>query len=330
MNPPVEDIAKYLDGSLTEIELETLNDWRTETPENETYFQELSYIWQSSNQNHQNEKDALTIDTEVALQNVNRKIDSTPVVQLKPRRHILAIACGLAALIIAGIGFSKFLHSGPDTILFASLEQREKVELPDGSIAWLEPNSQLSYSTSFLDDRSTKTEGEVFFDVQRNPSKPFTIQSPNLHVTVLGTSFVVQDKQSESNAYVTVISGKVQVENKSKSKSIILTKQQTGTYTSSTTALQIQKTPKNINHLHTITQYVAFYNNNLSDVTSELENISGTKITLQNSSLNTCLFTGQFKTNNVETILNNMQPIYNFSVYKKDNEFIISKGYCKK
>lgn len=330
MNPPVEDIAKYLDGSLTDQQSEALNTWRQETPENENYFQELSYIWKSSNQSLLQHKEVLTIDTESALQNVTRKIDSTKVVQLKPRRQILAIACGIAALIIAGIAFLQFQNSDPETILFVSTEKSEKIELPDGSIAWLEPNSKLSYTTTFSDNRSIIADGEVYFDVYRDTERPFTISTPHLQVKVLGTSFVVQDIASENEAFVTVITGKVEVKDKLNNSSIILTREQTGKYSSSSTELKIQETPRNINHLHQATQYVAFYDNNLLDIASELERLLDTKITIQNKALNKCLFTGQFKTNDIETILNTMQPIYNFSIFNKNNEYIINKGYCKK
>lgn len=330
MNAPVEDIAKYLDGSLTDEQSESLNNWRQETPENENYFQELSYIWKSSNQSLSQQKEVLAIDTESALQKVTSRIDNTTVVQLKPRRQILAIACGIAALIIAGIAFIQFQNSDPETILFVSTEKSKNIELPDGSIAWLEPNSQLSYTTTFLDNRSIIAEGEVYFDVYRDTERPFTISTPHLQVEVLGTSFVVKDIASENEAFVTVITGKVEVKDKLNDSSIILTKEQTGKYSVLTRELQIQETPRNINHLHQATQYVAFYDNNLLDIVSELDRLLGAKITIQNKALNNCLFTGQFKTNDIETILNTMQPIYNFSIFKKNNEYIISKGYCKK
>ena len=330
MNPPVEDIAKYLNGSLTDKQIKSLNDWRNETPENEMYFQELSYVWKSSTQSLSQNKETLVINTESALQNVTNKIEDTKVVQLKPRRQLLAIACSIAVLIISGIAFAQFLNSGPETIHFVSTDKSHKIELPDGSIAWLEPNSTLSYTTSFSDNRSIIADGEVYFDVFRDTQRPFTITTANLHVEVLGTSFVVQDDANKRESFVTVISGKVQVKDKLNNSSIILSKEQTGSYSTLTKELQIQDTPQNINHLHQATQYIAFYDNSLMNIVSELETLMDTKITIQNKALNTCLFTGQFKTNDIQTILNTMQPIYNFSIFKKNNEYIISNGYCKK
>lgn len=330
MNLPTDDIVKFLDGSLSYDRTEEIQEWRNETPENETYFQELSYIWKLSNQSLTQEKDMLVIDTEAALKNVSQKIDSTPVVQLKPRRQFLAIACGLIALICTAFLLKPFLIKSPDMILIASNENNEKVELPDGSIAYLEPFSELSYSSTFADQRDIKASGEIYFDVERDPTKPFIIQTPKLNVKVLGTSFVILDEPDDDEASVTVISGKVHVEDKLKNKSIILTKEMTGMYSSPTNDLTIQKIPRNINHLHHITQYVSFYNNNLKDVKSELEKISDFKITMQNPALNSCLFTGQFKTNNVEDILKSIQPIYNFNMHLKGNEYIITNGYCKK
>jgi len=84
--------------------------------------------------------------------------------------------------------------------------------LPDGTRVWLNENSELEYPSQFLKGERTVTlKGEAFFEVKRDPSKPFVISSGTIKTTVLGTSFNIKaygNKEPEVN----VRTGKVKVE----------------------------------------------------------------------------------------------------------------------
>lgn len=76
------------------------------------------------------------------------------------------------------------------TVITAPKGQRVKVDLPDGTIAWLSPCSKLRYSSSFNNlDRNIELDGSTFFDVAKNPEKPFIVSAKNYRIEVLGTKF---------------------------------------------------------------------------------------------------------------------------------------------
>jgi len=85
-----------------------------------------------------------------------------------------------------------------------------KVTFPDGSIAYLTPNSKLTYSGNYgTGNREIHISGEAFFNVKHDPQKPFIIYAANqLKVTVLGTSFNVYSR-IEKNTEVKVATGLV-------------------------------------------------------------------------------------------------------------------------
>lgn len=86
------------------------------------------------------------------------------------------------------------------------------VTLPDGSTVKLNSGTRISYNSIFEGDvRSVWLEGEAFFDVKRNPEKPFIIISGNIRTQVLGTSFNVKSYQEEGVVDVAVASGLVSV-----------------------------------------------------------------------------------------------------------------------
>jgi transmembrane sensor len=90
--------------------------------------------------------------------------------------------------------------------------QRRRVDLPDGSVAYLNAGSTLTYPETFSDTlRSVALTGEAFFEVIKNPVKPFVVQTKDLQTKVLGTSFNVRSFDAEGATAVSLVTGKVQV-----------------------------------------------------------------------------------------------------------------------
>lgn len=89
----------------------------------------------------------------------------------------------------------------------------KKITLPDHSTVWLNTLGKLRFQRSF-DDKNRVIyldEGEAFFEVTKNPDKPFSVYTPTLHTRVLGTSFNIKSYPSLNFVRVTVATGKVQV-----------------------------------------------------------------------------------------------------------------------
>lgn len=88
----------------------------------------------------------------------------------------------------------------------------ETVQLNDGSTVTLQPHSSLTYPAAFDGNiRVVTLDGEAFFDVVKNPDKPFLVHFNKLVVKVLGTSFTIRSFDSEEKLLVTVKTGKVSV-----------------------------------------------------------------------------------------------------------------------
>ncbi|QIP11374.1 DUF4974 domain-containing protein [Spirosoma aureum] len=86
------------------------------------------------------------------------------------------------------------------------------VNLPDGSQASLEPRSQLQYRKAFADTiREVFLVGEAFFEVQKNPDKPFLVRANAITTKVLGTSFRVSAYEQDQQIKVMVKTGRVSV-----------------------------------------------------------------------------------------------------------------------
>ncbi len=90
--------------------------------------------------------------------------------------------------------------------------ENKTVKLPDGSHVLLSKNSKISYPKPFgVDQRAVYLSGEAFFEVVKNPSKPFVVYANELATRVLGTSFTISSYDKDNEVKVIVKTGKVAV-----------------------------------------------------------------------------------------------------------------------
>lgn len=143
------------------------------------------------------------------------------------RNPILRIAASVALLL--GIGFfaytfvfnknnSNQTSESPNKAnekFVETTNATDKVQtitLEDGSRVELYPQSSIKYSNPF---ESTKRvvylDGKAFFDIAKNPEKPFWVHTDKLSTQVLGTSFLVNAYEEQKDASVQVKTGKVSV-----------------------------------------------------------------------------------------------------------------------
>lgn len=96
-----------------------------------------------------------------------------------------------------------------------------QLQLPDGSKVWLNASSSITYPAVFSDsERKIVMSGEAYFEVTKNPSKPFRVylrgndgQVNDHPVEVLGTHFNVNNYEDEPSAVVTLLEGAVKINN---------------------------------------------------------------------------------------------------------------------
>lgn len=91
------------------------------------------------------------------------------------------------------------------------------IRLPDNSRITLSRGAELRYKTYFTDSvREVYLTGDAFFEVARNPQKPFVVYTNELTTKVLGTSFWIKTNGDDKHMTVAVKTGKVFVYKKAK------------------------------------------------------------------------------------------------------------------
>ena len=143
------------------------------------------------------------------------------------RQTWFKIAASIALIVSLGFGawvvqknnqqgnVYESLVSGTNAKLIETINKTDSpqiVRLSDGSVVSLEKGSRISYESSFNgDNRIVYLSGEAFFEVTKNPKKPFFVYANELVTKVLGTSFTVRAYKEDKEVTVEVKTGRVSV-----------------------------------------------------------------------------------------------------------------------
>lgn len=85
-----------------------------------------------------------------------------------------------------------------------------QLELPDGSLVWLNSTSSIHFPTSFDGkERRVEITGEAYFEIAKNPNMPFIVAVNGAEVQVLGTHFNINAYNDEDNVKTTLLEGLV-------------------------------------------------------------------------------------------------------------------------
>jgi len=128
---------------------------------------------------------------------------------------------GVAAsiLLILSIGFGLFynrynkeisLNTTGTYYVYSPRGQRTHVILPDKSSVWLNAESSLEYSVAYnRENREVTLKGEAFFEVSKNPEKPFIVNAADTKVKAYGTKFNVKAYPTEKYVEAILIEGSI-------------------------------------------------------------------------------------------------------------------------
>jgi transmembrane sensor len=91
------------------------------------------------------------------------------------------------------------------------------VVLPDGSKVWLASKSTITYPSAFSDkSRNVVLSGEGYFEIAKNPDRPFTVTAGDSKIKVTGTRFNLKAYKGDKKIEAALIDGKISFSYKDK------------------------------------------------------------------------------------------------------------------
>jgi transmembrane sensor len=161
--------------------------WLDEDPANGSRFEEALSFWDDLGGLKHSE------EARVALGDL---YDASPVQDLEPERHVSRRAMmggglALAATLAAVLAIPKALTSGPVFYETIKGEQR-RISLADGSTVMLDTATKISVDLKSGERLIRLEQGQAFFDVASDPTRPFRVFAGTDEIRALGTAFEVR------------------------------------------------------------------------------------------------------------------------------------------
>lgn len=247
-NPlPWEKLAKYFAGELTDEQKLEFQQWINSDSKRKKRVEELYTIWEDARYAHlkvdiSEAWNKLSLKIEEA--DKNNPLASKSIAKIRPinsdikinRHHgkwerrqpgrrtfatlllaasvVMAISVSILIFYSQGMGSSG--NQSKSTIvqeLSTKEGERATYVLSDGSRVILHAESLLEVPLEFSDDsREIFLQGEAFFEVKHDTSRPFIVRSENSQTKVLGTKFLIKAwENTSSSVEVLVTEGEVAV-----------------------------------------------------------------------------------------------------------------------
>ena len=217
-------LAKKLAGEATGDEIRELENIIKTNPDLSFSGQNVADIWQLKPQENKTETENAFAELTAKL---NLENEETPdefaeadhgFQKRQPKKWIGVFS--LAAIVGMTLSyFALFKKVNGDTQTAKSQKQevttrpgsRTRLDLPDGSIVWLNAGSKITYSQPFGEnERTVGLTGEAYFDVVKKDI-PFIIHTNGASIRVLGTTFNVRSYPSEKKIETSLVKGRVEV-----------------------------------------------------------------------------------------------------------------------
>jgi ferric-dicitrate binding protein FerR (iron transport regulator) len=271
----------------------------------ESFLDELAHLGNEPDVNDLNE----------SKRNVWKNLETARKSEGSGRTAFLILRKSAAVLFIftfLGLAFWNIMHQSPEVPLLVKMTSqgmRSNITLSDGSKVRINENSKLEFPEIFGEKvRVVYLNGEAFFDIKPNTTKPFKVISGTSEITVLGTSFNVNTNHHNE---ITVTSGRVKVTDLNSNDGVELNLGQQAIL--NTGQIQVKEVnPEYFIGWHT--RRLVFEEEPVASVFSILERAYGVKIDVNRKQKREmdCVITGAYTGERIETILHGLRNILDF------------------
>jgi len=235
-------LSKKITGEATAEELALLKEMIRDNPEWRSVMENLTELWNSKpvmtdSGKRQKSEDAYLVHISrlkekdpgfkeiKALAENNVEMHTIPVKRPFYKRwpmYATAAAFFVSVILLYPVVADEVknketVSANPVNEIIINPGSRTKIQLPDGSQVWVNSSSKLTYKDNF--NRSTREvhlDGEAYFEVIKDASRPFIVHTTGIDIKVLGTAFNVKAYKIEPFIEATLIHGSIEVINKNR------------------------------------------------------------------------------------------------------------------
>ncbi len=182
-------VAKQSAAPLCDVDRRAFDAWYAASPRHQGAYLRAQAIWHS-------------LDKAAIQPNLRPAEMSSPRGRPASRRAFLAGGVAAAGVAAAAVAVSGLITSRK-TILKTVTGEFRKVPLADRSIANLNSGSHVEVDVTPHSRRVVLVAGEAWFEVAKDPDKPFVVEAGDVRVQAIGTAFSVRRRDNGADVMVT-------------------------------------------------------------------------------------------------------------------------------
>jgi transmembrane sensor len=351
-------MSRNLSGEATEAEQQELAQQLQQHPQWQQQYETLRQLWKMAEEEKTGEEPGKInrILQLAAVQETLQQESPTPItVSIQPRRRWVRYAAVAIILIGAALSINKWVFNRhqPDGVIVAQKGTKTRTILPDGSTVWLNAGSRIEFNPSFTGlTREVTLYGEAYFDVVKQPQRPFIVHAAGIDIKVLGTAFNVKSYPGEDSVETTLIRGLVQLTHTGDAKqpSVFLHPNQKITLPAIGAASKISEVKKisdteempslvaAINYLDTTLKEnerfetawmynrLEFRGDNFIHLAQKMERWYNISIHFEDENVKRLTFNGSIENENIEQAFKALQTAVSFNYKIENNEVYISSA----
>ena len=285
-------LAKFLAEECDNSEKQLVSEWLSKSSKNRETMKEFEKLWEASGHSDFSE-DVFDSNLEwVVLQhriedetlNFNKKSVNrstwlslyNPILPTLSKVAALFLVAAVVGLFFIDRFYVEEVQPVEPAFNEISMDKgyRGGVTLSDGTKVYINSDSKIIIPKVFKSNkREVFLEGEAFFEVAKNPNKPFLIRTKGAIVEVLGTSFAVRNYPGDNIIQTVVSEGTVSFssDNKSINNGVILTAGNLGRLNLDNNEIKTEHVSDIDFYLSWKDGYLTFQNEKMKEVAKQLE-----------------------------------------------------------
>jgi transmembrane sensor len=199
------------------------------------------------------------------------------------------------------------------------------IPISDGSRMTLNTDSEVRVAVSRKERRVDLKQGEVFFEVAKDPTRPFVVSVGSKRITVLGTQFAVRRDPHEIRIAVTEGGIRIEAEGKTPMDATakLLTSGTVARVSDTGILLQHESLAELDEALGWRSGIIVFHDMTLSDAVAELNRYSTHKIVIEGQTVAELRVAGRFRLSNADALVRLLERGYPLQAEYRNDQIIL-------
>jgi transmembrane sensor len=200
-----EQVGKYVTGEALPQEAMLIEDWASESKENESYLLNAFKIFNIEVPDTKNE--------DRVWKNIEAEIIRPKLVPArKSGKWTIGIAASMLILVTTALLINNRKANRNAKTIYEAITAAKEIKLEDGTVIILDAHSSATIYGNYGDSsRDVSLEGSASFYVLHDPAKPFTVTTGKLHIRDIGTRFSLTQSPDSTNIVIAVQEGMIYV-----------------------------------------------------------------------------------------------------------------------